>query len=554
MIAVTFGVLASVARGDQARPTPDAVGPIPGTASLLIQSCGESGFGYGWALTRSNPGALDGGVACPPVRGMFPESPLDFSRAGLWLSERLGADGGDPEAHANDHAELTFSPAAGTTVTRMRYWRSIHSYVDDSWKPYIGVGDGTIIDSCAWTVTSECGVGASDWYANDTNPTFDRTSYADVGGLNANAIIVGLRCLGAGPQSVCFTGPLRPFAEAAIFSAFLTISDPTPPIPGAPTGAGWTTSEWAQGTLPLAMSSADNTGIYATRVYADGSLIATLQRACTYDRPRPCTDEPTGAVGLPTETLTDGTHNIQLASVNAAGTETRVSRPTPLRVDNQAPAAPVGLAASTPISAADQFDITWQLPPDAGTPLVAATYQLCRGAVCDPARSTTSPTTITGLSLPTTGSYTLRVWLADELGHTDAAQAASIHLAYSALGTSGLTPPLPSPSPTAPTTTAAKTAASLKLTTLRRTGRRVIVAGSLAASARGKLIVRYRVRQGQRTRTVSKAAVIRSGRFRLTLTLGRTIARSRRATVTVLYAGDDHVASETRTSVLRVAG
>ena len=216
-------------------------------------------------------------------------------------------------------------------------------------------------------------------------------------------------------DNVCGNGVVAHACHAEIFSAFLTIADPTPPTVGTPAGEGWTAETWSQGTLPLSLASSDITGISATRVYADGSLIATLQRSCSYIRPRPCTDEPAGAVGLPTAGLADGAHQIEVGAADAAGNETRVQR-APLLVDNNAPAAPVGLGSPAPTSTTT-----------ASRPLVAAgghRHADRRRAVPDlpggrvrRGAGRAVADRVDGLALPAEGEATLRVWLVDALGH-----------------------------------------------------------------------------------------------------------------------------------------
>jgi hypothetical protein len=101
-------------------------------------------------------------------------------------------------------------------------------------------------------------------------------------------------------------------------------------------------------------------------------------------------------------------------------------------------------------------------------------------------------------------------------------------------------------------TRAIKSAAALKLSTVRRAGRRVTVSGRLARSASGRVTVGYRARVGGRYRTVRHRATIRSGAFRSTFTLSRSIAAPRQATITVTYAGDADTKSASARSTLRL--
>ena len=313
----------------------------------------------------------------------------------------------------------------------------------------------------------------------------------------------------------------------------------------------------------MALASTDTTGISATRVYADGSLIATLQRSCSYDRPRPCSDEAVGAVGLPTAGLADGAHQIEVGGVDAAGNETRVQRAAPLLVDNNAPAAPVGLASPAPSSTANRFAAHWSLPPDTGSPIVAARYQLCQAGVCGAVQTAPSLTAVDGLALPAEGDASLRVWLVDGLGHEAPDAAATLALRY-APPTLGPGLPLPAPDPTPTPTLPApppqpnptprptpKASPALKITSLRHNGRRVTVRGTISARASGRVTVRVRTRVNRRTRTLTLHPRIRARAFQATFTLPRSLARARAATASVIYAGDADTSPATRRATIR---
>jgi hypothetical protein len=542
---------------------PADVGPAANGGAFVIQSCGETGSANGWAATtNNNPAALAVGVDCPPSNRPqgFPSS---FQQAGIWVSDRLSNTGGAPEASAGDRVESTFMPLAGTTIRRLRYWRAVHKLADpgDRWQPYISLSTrSNVIDTCVIGGQSTCYAGGDDWFPNDATTT-NRSSYRDLPDISASSIIIGLYCTDSDVHT-CGNGSLLTHVDAEIFSAFLTISDPTPPTVGVPTGAGWTTDTWSQGTLALALASSDITGISATRVYADGSLIASLERSCSYDRPRPCSDEPAGAVGLPTAGLADGAHQIAVSGVDAAGNEARVQRAAPLLVDNNAPAAPVGLVSPAPSSTENRFEAHWSLPPDAGSPIVAARYQLCQAGVCGAVQTASSLTAVDGLALPAEGDASLRVWLVDALGHEAPDAGATLALRYAppTLGPGlppnpGLTPvptlSAPQPQPTPTPRPVHKLSPALKITSLRHVGRRVTLRGTISARASGRVTVRFRTRVNRRTRTLALHPRIHARAFHATVTLPRALAPARAGTATVIYAGDADTSSATRQATIR---
>jgi hypothetical protein len=243
---------------------------------------------------------------------------------------------------------------------------------------------------------------------------------------------------------------------------------------------------------------------------------------------------------------------------DAAGNETRVQRAEPLLVDNAAPAAPVSLTSPQATANINNFSVSWSLPADAGAPIDKARYQLCQDGACGATQIAPSLTGLDNITLPKAGAATLRVWLEDSVGHASPDSAATIRLTYAPPPM--FTPPpecscVPGGPPTKPPTTPPaqprKTSPALKLTTLRRVGRRVTVAGSLSSKASGRVTLRYRVKIHGRSHTLTKRVSIARHAFRTTLTLSRSYAAQRSATVSVAYAGDADTTAQTRTATLR---
>jgi hypothetical protein len=577
-VTASFALAVASAAIAQPRPLPSDVGPVEASGAFVVQSCGETGSAEGWTESvNDNRSALASGVDCPPSRLAPGGTAVDFQQAGIWASDRLGRDAG-VDATPGDRVELAFRALPGTVVNRVRWWRSIFKQLDGNWQPYTEIeASPAIRETCVFPQGNHsCGVGGTDWIPYDVNFNNNVLSYADVSGFSAEKIVVGVSC-GPNDDGLCADGFSLPRAEVQILSAFLTIADGGAPVVDGVSGDGWTRSGWSQGSLPLVVASRDVTGIAATKVYADGSLIATVQRTCRYDRPRPCSNDGGGAVGIPTVGLADGAHQIDVGVVDAASNETRVRRTVPLLVDNDAPAAPVGIGSPQATSNANDFSVAWSLPVDGGTPITAARYQVCQSGSCGEVRTAPSTTRIDDLALSATGPATVRVWLEDQLGHADPESAATLALTYTAPppsppappdprdepqqapGEQPLTPGLPGclvscgtapPTQRPPATQPKKVSPALKLTTLRRVRRRVTVAGTVGARASGSVTVRYRVRIRGRARTLTKRVRIARRGFRTTLVLSSTLAAARSATVSVAYAGDPDTVPQTRTATV----
>jgi hypothetical protein len=176
---------------------------------------------------------------------------------------------------------------------------------------------------------------------------------------------------------------------------------------------------------------------------------------------------------------------------------------------------------------------------------------------CGTTQTSPSLTGLTGLKLPGPGTYAIRVWLADQLGHENPAGAAAIALTYEEpqAGAPGDRqsqpdhPADPQPEPQLPTDVApppplaswptAKADSRLRLTTVRRTGRRVTVAGRISPKASGRVTVRYRLRLRGRTHSHTKRAAIAKGTFRCVFVLPRALAsHAAAAIISATYGGD----------------
>lgn len=259
---------------------------------------------------------------------------------------------------------------------------------------------------------------------------------------------------------------------------------------------------------------------------------------------------------------------------DAAGNETAVQRPQPIKIDNNAPLAPVGLVSPAPVSSVDRFAVHWSLPVDAGSPIAEAKYQVCQAGVCGAAMTAPSLTGVEDVQLPQPGDGLVRVWLRDSAGHEDPATAAQLALRYvpepaaqptpDPIGGGNQAPPPggtplpvgPPPSvdpPTPPATSQpAKRDPALRISSVRVDGRRVLVRGSISSRASGRVAIRFSAtpKRGKKVALLSRAT-IRSKRFSATLVLPRRAAGLRAGTVAVTYAGDADTRPATRRSTVR---
>jgi DNA-directed RNA polymerase specialized sigma24 family protein len=250
---------------------------------------------------------------------------------------------------------------------------------------------------------------------------------------------------------------------------------------------------------------------------------------------------------------------------DAAGNERRVARAGSLLVDTHAPAAPQGLVgADGSVHATNDFQVSWTLPSDSGSPVARSRYSVCRQGTSDcTTGSRSDDLTHVQVSVPSSGTFELRVWLEDAAGHADSTHYASGSLSYFPSNTDAGTntqwpstdapasqeqampPPSTAPSPITVLPPIGslpprpRVDPHLRIVRTARSASRIIVSGRISNQASGSVTLAYSRSVGGRLRRVVRTAAVRDGRFRATVVLTSALARATTGRLTVRYAGDD---------------
>ncbi|MDA0179641.1 hypothetical protein OJ997_04985 [Solirubrobacter phytolaccae] len=477
-----------------------------GTYDVVACNAAAGGTNNAWALETNDASHIEGFALCPSAG----------TRSGLLVTDRLTTAG----AGGGSYGQWVIHSPAGTTITRIRLDRYLNMDGGTGWRLYGRQADGTTLAGETCTV----------------QPGFDdcTVSGAIDRAVNTSSIAYGFDC-----PTGCITGATIHSASAAIYSATVTISDPTAPTVGAPSGA-LVGGGFHKGTESVTFNGVDALGLKARRLVIDEQTVAEEALACDYTRMVPCAN-PGAAVtlGVDLNALADGTHAVQVAVVDAAGNETR-SNPATIVVDHTGPGAPALTVSARPADD-PRFTVSWSSPGGQVAPIAMAHWRLCSPSGCT--GGTTSGTSVSG-TLAGYGTHTLHVALEDAAGNRgEEAVVALPHLA----------PAPPSPTPTAtPTPTPVDPRLRVTTATLDRSARTLTTSGTAAGSGTVTVRVRYRVNDRQRSRTVK--ATLRGGRFSARVRLSRTDARrARSARVSVSYGGDagHRAASVQRTVKLR---
>jgi hypothetical protein len=388
---------------------------------------GSANNSWVWATNDlAQPSHYAKGEVCPYTSA---SGEISDQQSGLSTTDALELSSA---AQPGTYAGWTFNASTGTDISALTYERYIGHELDpfNDWSPALRI-DGSVIatETCADTSHNgeTCAVGGPP----------GQSLPETLSGLTANQLELGLHCQ-APPGAECVTGGSQHQAWATMYGATVTVTDPTPPTLGTPTGGLWAPGSYSgfhRGTETVLVAASDlGGGSKNITLNADGKPVATYSAPCDYTHPQPCPTE-TGpqTLTLPTTTLTDGTHTISLTATDAAN-NTSNSPSTTLLVDNTAPLPPLNLKVTPNAPGSSTFTATWNNPPGQTAPITAATYQLCSaaGGQCQPATLAppTGPVTVT---LPAPGQWTLNLWLTDAAGNSTPTNAGRLQLTVPAL-------------------------------------------------------------------------------------------------------------------------
>ena len=468
---------------------------------------------------------------------------------GLYAADLLGSGFNTPGGQS---AVWRMAAPSGLKITRLRGWTYVFNGVDERWTPFFRTIEGSVLQTCEIVPgDGYCGAGYNNHRGNDP----ERQDWS----MNTDALEFGVSCDSA---TTCGNGASSiHLALATLFGATITITDnglPTVTNAGGSLLAGGTLT----GTRTATLDAADASGISAVRVYVDGVQRASSTRTCDYTYAKPCSDAPGSSLNVNTAQLSDGSHSVELAAVDAAGQERR-STPQTITVDNTAPVLPAGLApADAQPQNAAAFTVNWMNPGGQVAPIAAVHWQLCSPG-CGPIQTIASAATTLSGTVPSEGTHTVRVWLEDAAGNTTDANAATTTVTYSAPSAGGggggggagtkpeekpvdqpATPPVtlplnpPDPPAVPPVEPPVVQDANARVQSARWNGRTLEVDGKLNRRASGRVVLLVEARAGRRTLRQRTTAAVRTGRWSAHLRLRPRVATADRMTLIVRYRGD----------------
>jgi hypothetical protein len=445
--------------------------------SYVVSACSPSTSAGAWAPTNTFPAAFATANAC----GGAEIGPTDGSDQGALVAQDiLNAPANIPNGAA---AGWTFTAPAGTTITAIRYYRSLAAYNESDLVAGLFQASGAPLEQCMIPYPFLHGDSIVCTKPNEQAPvTFS--------GLSTSTLFFGVTCRIVDNATACIDGGApRHAARADLYSARVTLSEDTPPSVSSVGGGLWGAGVLS-GVATVTFAAADATGIRGAVVRSDSAqTLASSMQNCDATLTVPCGQLPAGSVSVDTTTIADGPHTFSLlVSDSAANTQSATS--PAVVVDNNGPPPPAGLTAT---ARGTVIALAWQNPISAPQPITEAIAQLCRGATCATPIAV-SASGVGQLTAPKPGTYKARLWLLDSARRGGPARAATATV-------------------TVPAKSASRITAAIR-------GSRLRVSGPIAAS--GRVRVSWRAKRQHRTiASGSRVVFVHRHKLRVAFTLPR---------------------------------
>lgn len=328
--------------------------PAPAHAgSFTVSSCRDAvdGQNHAWTPTVTQPGSTTAGDGCGSAG----------TRAGLWVSEILGAQNASTDALVS----WSLTAPAGTRITGIDYDRWGRIFSDAGWRPGLSTAEGDVLDWCGFGYPQfDCEFGSR--FGHGRFAKYD---------LSTSRLAFGAKCVPT-RWGACETGGTMHSLEMVLYGARVSIEDDEAPSAAAPLTALADGAWHSAANASINASASDNTGIRVRRLLVDGVArnvetapgkddggCGELDEGVAYGYTRPC-EGARGLNGARTSIVDlsawpDGTHELRLAAVDTGGLET-TSAATVVRLDRSAPGAAVATDGRWSATAGGQA--RWTVP------------------------------------------------------------------------------------------------------------------------------------------------------------------------------------------------
>jgi hypothetical protein len=352
-------------------------------------------------------------------------APADCPSGGS-ATRGLGVFDAPNDAVTSTHGQYgswAFNAPAGTTIDGVLADYKVERWDQAGWWGGWGADSKLILGCYPNVLPNNCAVGTtpgtSAWIAT-----------AGARGVNFAA--------GCDHPAYCTHGwdgnsPIGAQITVFVRSATVRVNDASAPTVGI-TGGGLSGANGVvAGVQSVSYDASDNVGIKGVSFAIDGVARGSTLSSCDYAKAVPCANLHGASQSFDTSSLPDGEHTLTVTGTDTANNQ-RVSSVARFTSDNTAPAHVAVVAdEGERWQSGPSFGVHWTNPSDGGSAVGAAHYQLCSGATCEPVRTASGAgiSSLSGVTVPHEGDWTLRVWLEDQAGNTDSANASeAVHLRY----------------------------------------------------------------------------------------------------------------------------
>lgn len=387
--------------------------------------------------------ACDSGAASAANNSFAAQADLGMTAysdcpAGQGMTARNAYDNGQTGQYQG--AYLIFDAPPGTSVGSMAFDAGVQRH-NCSYDAAVVASNHDLGGAVSWGLPP--GQNCDSWQTNGTTAYFPNRWDVPIG---APRVRLEVRC-------VATSCPRNGVTAIRLRNVVVRVEDDTPPQLSAGRGALWLTGGWLSGTQAAGFTATDGAGIRDTAVTVDGSEVAHQNNGCDFTQRTPC---PQGGMDaqIATSAFADGPHVLSLVAEDTAGNRATVSRT--VLIDNSPPDAPTGLTldGGDGWRRSNSFDVHWSDPSAGnGAGVAGAEWQLCpvaSGSACRRGRRDGAGlSSISGLSVPDAGAWTLKLWLVDAAGNQDPRLAApALTLRYDATSPDVAIAPLTADDPT----------------------------------------------------------------------------------------------------------
>jgi len=236
---------------------------------------------------------------------------------------------------------------------------------------------------------------------------------------------------------------LDPGSWSGLRALTLTVEDPFAPTKVGFFGGDLLAGGWRRGTESAAATATDDqAGVQFGETFLDGARVASSEYPCEQayvdgewrsTRMRPCLTTVSAQHSVVTTGFSDGPHTLVHCATDYAGNRTCSDGRTVL-IDNNPPVHPkaLTLAGGEGWRRLNDFDLHWE-NPDQGpaSPIAAALWRVTSASGYDTGVRTAAGRdrrTLSGVSLPGSGTFSLQLWLRDEAGNDAPSSAVTVPL------------------------------------------------------------------------------------------------------------------------------